>query len=879
MDALNNEQISKIRTIIAQYKAFMQTEQSKEEWYKWKALAHFHEHWDIDAVNFAEMLEESLRETGNLLGSGTYYPKRMLLQFAERNPEGVREAFRRLYENERPLVDRFEEFCGQCQKFTEKMEQQDGKKRKHFQDPRAVSWYLSFRFPTVYFPYKHSVYQNAIQMVDYPIPETKHRTPIWKAECSQDFCRLFLEQVKQDEELLQLHRARLPELWEEDPAFHLLVFDILFFMEKYLRQTEPPQGYWPSLEEYDPEISVEQWKELLQDQTVTYPDTLMMLTMMLQEGGESTCAHLSERYGRSPDFYNLNGRMFAERVKRKLGCPDCVGTDGVERVFPVAFVGKSIKERGMNRYVWRMRGELKEALKSMELKTYAPNPGDELPKFPKNMILYGPPGTGKTYHTVLYAVAILEGKTLEEVENEAYQQVFERYQTYKKEGRIAFITFHQSYGYEDFIEGIRPDMEQKDEDNEPVKTMIYKVQPGVFKDFCKEANKPVALARDEYALNENPAIWKVSLEGTGDNATRAECLQNGHIRIGWDGYGEDLSEQSEYKDGGARILNTFYNRMRVGDLVFSCYSATQIDAIGVITGGPEWHDEYPDYKRVRKVKWLAKGFLEDIQAINDGHAMVQGTVYQLWNVSLENAYKLIETYGESQEQGKKPPYVFIIDEINRGNISKIFGELITLLEENKRLGGSEEMRVKLPYSAEPFGVPENVYMIGTMNTADRSIMALDTALRRRFDFVEMLPEPQRVFGELAIHEGDSTIVVADLLNKLNCRIEALYDREHTIGHAYLMPLMDHPTVETLGEIFTDKIIPLLQEYFFDDYEKIRLVLGDNQKQAGDGTEFITVQQDDYQQLFGTYDVQQEAKTRYQLDRQAAKRIKAYRYLR
>ena len=169
--------------------------------------------------------------------------------------------------------------------------------------------------------------------------------------------------------------------------------------------------------------------------------------------------------------------------------------------------------------------------------------------------------------------------------------------------------------------------------------------------------------------------------------------------------------------------------------------------------------------------------------------------------------------------------VFIIDEINRGNISKIFGELITLIEDTKRLGESDRHSVKLPYSNEDFGVPDNVYIIGTMNTADRSIATLDTALRRRFDFEEMIPDSSLLNG--VVIDG---INIKEMLDKINERIEVLYDREHQIGHAYFMELKEKQSMEKLGSIFKYKIIPLLQEYFYEDYEKIRLILGDNKKE-------------------------------------------------
>lgn len=270
-----------------------------------------------------------------------------------------------------------------------------------------------------------------------------------------------------------------------------------------------------------------------------------------------------------------------------------------------------------------------------------------------NIILFGPPGTGKTYCTARKALEIIEGST----ENNR-EGLMDRYRDLLLEsneenkitnGQIAFVTFHQSYSYEDFVEGIRPVTENG--------VVNYKIRKGIFRQMCDRAERD------------------------------------------------------------------------------------------------------PDNN-----------------------------------------------------------YVLIIDEINRANISKVFGELITLLEPDKRSGGDNEIKVRLPYSGDEFGIPSNLYLIGTMNTADRSIALLDTALRRRFEFEEMMPKPELL-------DTVDGINLAALLTGLNRRIEYLYDRDHTIGHAFFMN-------GDLDAVFRRKVIPLLQEYFYEDWAKIAVALNEPQQGGG-----------------------------------------------
>lgn len=351
--------------------------------------------------------------------------------------------------------------------------------------------------------------------------------------------------------------------------------------------------------------------------------------------------------------------------------------------------------------------------------------------YDKNMILYGPPGTGKTYSTAIYAVAICDNKNVEELKKN-YADVMERYNALLKEGRVKFVTFHQSYGYEEFIEGIKPVLNDQN-------GIGYTIEDGAFKAFCKDATK---------------------VEG-----------ENSHNKVA------------------------------------------------------------------------------DDNAID---------------VSME-------------QQDKELPnknYVFVIDEINRGNISKIFGELITLIEDTKRAGMAEARTAVLPYSGDLFSVPSNIYILGTMNTADRSISLMDTALRRRFQFIEMMPDVTILEKIGANRVGD--LDVALMLKTINERITYLYDREHTIGHAFFTKLAKTPSIDTLRSIFEKSVIPLLQEYFYEDYQKIQFVLGDNDKE--DDFKFIRDEELNVKNIFkgNVEDALDLPEKNYTINKEAFGKLQSYK---
>lgn len=872
-----------IRKVLTAYKAnFAQTD--KNERYKWEAIGWYRQNWDIDAEDFATMLKKAFGKMSNLLTAGMYYAYKMLTDYAETALETVRSLFKMLYDESIPLAERYTVFRNS---FAARYKPLN---LNHYQDLHAISVYLCAEYPEKYFIYKSTVFTTFRDRIGFVEDKPAQKSVVWKIESYAHLCETVLEEIKQDSELVSMSISRLDDLCYKDEAFHLLTMDVIFYGSKYMSaddfkkatglSTDVPV-YWPSLDEYSPKLSKEDWKKyILNVELLDHSAVIAMLKALMELGGEATCKKLASIYGGQPSRYVSCSVNLGKRAKKYFDLPSCMD-GGQERFFPIPFLGRRVKEHGVENYSYLIRPELYEALKEIDLSAVNPYYSENgtpvegsstVTDIALNTILYGPPGTGKTYYTVLYAVAIIENRELASVEAEDYAKVLSRYNDYKALGRIEFTTFHQSYGYEEFIEGIKPFVDSEGETG----NIQYSVQPGVFKRFCERAERPAVVEAENYGIGENPTIWKVSLWSTGDNDVRTECIKNGHIRIGWDQYGKDITDETDFsEDGGRVVLNAFINRMQIGDIVFSCYSASTIDAIGVVTGEYEWHGEYEYFRRLRKVKWIVKGIRENIIDINGGTAMTLASVYRLSNITMPDVYRIIDKYRPAQSalvSGGRENYVFVIDEINRGNISKIFGELITLIESSKRVGMTEGMKAMLPYSQKPFGIPKNVYIIGTMNTADRSIANMDTALRRRFFFKEMLPDAE-ILEDISVED----LSVSELLTRMNKRISVLYDREHTIGHAYFMPLRDNPTIETLAEIFSNYIIPLLQEYFYEDYEKIRLILGDNRK-TDESEQFIIAKVNDYVELFGDADVGLDDASSYEINEKAFDNIEAYRFI-
>lgn len=589
-----------------------------------------------------------------------------------------------------------------------------------------------------------------------------------------------------------------------------------------------------------------------------------------------------------------------------------------------------------------------------------------LPKPPLNQILFGPPGTGKTYSSIDAALEVLDSDFL--VAHQTDRTALKaRFDELAAAGHIRFVTFHQSFSYEDFVEGLRAENDEKGQ-------LRYEVVDGIFKTLCDAAAAKVTKQETAPIDIAGRRVWKMSLGNSlGDDAyVFDECAEQGYALLGYGGQldfsasatrqqiQELLTANGHVVDNDAyevTAVNTFVNKMKIGDLIVVTEGNLKFRAIGEISSDYRLisrEDQGDTYGQCRDVKWLRvyKPSLPHDQLMNNQFS--QMTLYELKPSAIDmvklatllqaqaptvttssatsqfvvgeqfkSAYVVVKATGDILEL-KKPngnilplgmsllqtladyvragqltlddirekrvfdkvpqtllePHlvngyysilpslierlvtsavasgnnvkleraavdakVLIIDEINRGNVSRIFGELITLIEPSKRAGSSEALEVLLPYSKERFSVPANLYLIGTMNTADRSLAGLDIALRRRFTFREMPPR-----HDLLDAVNVQGINIGQVLKVMNERIEVLLDRDHCLGHAYFMPLVAKNTLEELGSIFRFSVIPLLQEYFFEDWQRIQWVLNDHRKP--ESLQFVTKQHINIATLFG-----------------------------
>jgi hypothetical protein len=766
-------QQNRLKAYWQQYKQYFQLppEQHQEK-YKWPVLRQVYAKWDWSRPDKKEMFREAfaVRGSQNLWESGQYFPTGHINWMFDQYEEETIRAFDMLFDESLDLVHRMQEFNALLDEKLPFLQNAIPEKRiaQHYhKDSRALLLYLSLQYPDRYYLYKYGMANAFAQKLALPrfVKGRKENVPRFLALCNE-----VLDFISKDTAFLKEYAAFCDQ--EEnysDGSLHLLVQDFIYSAAQHfdLINPGPSTNVWV----YSPGEQAYLWEEFYTAGIMAIGwDSLGDLEDFPSKKAINRA--LQEHHDATKDF--VNDSLANWQFCNELAVNDLVVVMKGKNKFLGAGLVQSgyfydedaARYRSRRMVNWIRNGEWENTVfqppvKTLTRLTYprtirgvlelfhlAEPTVEALPDLPPNRILYGPPGTGKTYATKSMALEVLgisHGYSRGETVNDHFAANVEN-------GRISFVTFHQSMSYEDFVEGIKP----KENGNGQ---LSYSVTDGIFKQMCFET-----------------------------------------------------------------LFSTHADDRSLGE------------------------DEIPDSYEERK------------QMLN-----LQG-----WD------YGSPET-GRHLDDNRR---VLIIDEINRGNVSAIFGELITLLEEDKRLGNVNELSVLLPYSKERFGVPKNLYIIGTMNTADRSVEALDTALRRRFTFLETLPRPELLspsamlcrlmwkYKYLDWDEGEypkkeallreligvddeqwngrkgiwgsqmkdkdetdlshfsdwsfTRLNLETLLRTMNARIEALTDRDHLIGHAYFMNV---GSVSDLQETFARNVIPLLQEYFYGDYGKMAMVTG------------------------------------------------------
>ena len=637
----------KFQEALAKYKRDFVEKQWPDEKYKWEAIKHFQDNWDENAPDFAAMLKRSLAKTDNLLASANNFPARMIEVFAEKEPETVRKMFHNLFDEAQDVTQRIRTFKEGAEALKKRY---IAEKNVSFQNENAISVYLWLRYPDKYYIYKFGEAKKAAEWLG---SDARFKKGNYE-ENLRNFYRFYDElcdELKKDDELTNTLKSELTGDCYADPDLRTLTMGFGFYVSRYCGESdETPASdeWWPSEKEYAPGLSVDDWLGLLSDRDVFTNDGLTIMARMLDNGGQGACSELAEKYGGEKNFYNSGSSYLAQRVHKKTGCPLLTENNENAKWWPILYVGKHASDGETGSYIWKLRPELEEALKQINLPPVKCEPyakddflrdvymsGEKYDRLrfalerKKNIILQGAPGVGKTFAAKRLAYSIMGEKD---------------------ESRVGFVQFHQSYSYEDFVMGYKP-----------CEDGSFKLKDGIFYDFCKKAER---------------------------------------------------------------------------------------------------------------------------------------------------------------DQGR--PYFFVIDEINRGNMSKIFGELLMLIESDYRGSG----KATLAYSDECFSVPSNLYIIGMMNTADRSLAMIDYALRRRFSFIEMEPAFDSD-GFKNYRKGlenktfDSLIEKVNELNKAIAEDKSL-GKGFCIGHSYFCGIKSKGdcTSKWMEDVVDFDIIPMLSEYWFDDPEKV-----------------------------------------------------------
>ena len=781
----------RLTEVLVQYKQNFVSKLWGEEKYKWEAVKWFQDNWDVNAPDFAEMLNRSLDKTYNLLASANNFPKGMIVGFAKSAPEEVRAMFLSLYDESKDVYERINAFKMQS---TVLLEKYGNGAAQHYQYENAISTYLWLRFPDKYYIYKFGEVKTVASELesDYRFKKGAY------ADNIRNFLKLYDEisvALKEDTELVNLFQSQLTDTCYPDPQLKTLTIDVGFYISRYYSQKEASAAAtteWYG-SDYDPGLSVDDWLKLLKDEAVFTTGALEIMKRMKDYGGVASCTQLAVKYGETKNFYNSGSVALARRVCDSTGITPNAREDGSIQWWTILYTGRDAGKDEDGSFIWKLRDELSAALDKVDLSSIelyvAAAPGEQDHGY------WWLNANPKIWSFSDIAVGEVQAYTLYN-ENGNKRRIFQNFLD-AKAGDM--IIGYESNPVKQIVAIGRVSAEQDGE-----KLFFEKVE-GLTSpiDYATLRGCP-ELERMEYFQNPQGSLFKLT-RGEFDfifdlireeNPAAQEASIDAYTKS--DFLDEVYMTEKRYENLVAVLRNKKNIILQGAPGVGKTFAAKRLASMM-----GEKDDSRIEFVQFHQ-NYSYEDFMMGYKPVEDGFELKYGIFYRF-----------------CQRAANQPDkeFFFIIDEINRGNMSKIFGELLMLIEKDYR-----GTKATLAYNGLSFSVPKNLYIIGMMNTADRSLAMIDYALRRRFSFFEVEPGFDSE-GFIHYQNGLNNETLNELINKVKdlnreITLDKSLGKGFCIGHSYFCG-RDVCTEEWLHSIVDYDILPMLSEYWFDDANKLQ----------------------------------------------------------
>lgn len=776
--------------IVTEYKMSHLPVYWANESFKWKAIKQFQDNWDIEAADLPDMLTRSLAKTHSLLDYRNNFPKKMIIEFAGHDPEGVRAMFVSLFDEGKDLWERIDKFkadsLSMLQRFYKKGVQ-------HYQDENVISVYLWLRYPDNYYIYKYREAKKVSEELgsNYSIKKGAY------ADNVRNHLKLYDEitaELKKDRELIELVDSMRTDDCYSDPELHTLTTDLGFYITRYYNQPDSKDDWWPAVEEYTPGFTKDDWLELLNNKEIIGPIWGNSLAEYYDIGGEATCSQIGKEYNRNPSSVSGNLTNLAKHIHKQTNCPLFNSGDGQDRYWPILFQGKNASSKEPGTWIWRLRGELYEALEEFDILRYLKKQGNDTDSY-ESSNYWWLNANPKMWSLANFPVGEVQSYTLYN-DNGNKRKIYQNFLDAKKGD---WVIGYESTPVKQVVAILRVAAEQDGENIafEKVEGLSNPIDYQTLRDIPELDNM-------EYFRNPQGSLFKLTksefeyiMDLIIEENPRTSESKETYTKA--DFLSEVFMTESDYDDLAGIVRNKKNVILQGAPGVGKTFAAQRMaySLMGEI-----------DKDRVKQVQFHQNYSYEDFvmgyKPEDDGFELRYGVFYQFCQRAANHPNK---------------DYYFIIDEINRGNLSKIFGELLMLIEKDHR-----DETLTMAYNGLPFSVPDNLYIIGMMNTADRSLALIDYALRRRFSFFEMEPGfDSEVFSEY--QKGLNSEILDELILKikeLNKEITAdnSLGKGFCIGHSYFCG-QNECTDEWLKSVVEYDIIPMLSEYWFDDSNKLQ----------------------------------------------------------